>query len=69
MSLRALTGKIVLVELIASGVLAAFVVGAIATAGGSVTIDVTRFGERWAEYPAMVVLTAVTPYVPYVLDQ
>lgn len=69
MSLKSLTVKVVLVELIALGVFAAFVLGAVATADGSITVDMTRFGERWIEYWAMVALTAVTPYVLYLLDQ
>jgi len=69
MSLRSLTIKVVLVELIALGVFAAFVLGAIASTDGSVTVDMTRFGERWIEYWVMVALTAVTPYVLYLVDQ
>ena len=69
MSLRSLTIKVVLVELIALGVFAAFVLGAIASTDGSVTVDMTRFGERWVEYWVMVALTAVTPYVLYLVDQ
>jgi hypothetical protein len=69
MSLRSLTVKVVLVELIALGVFAAFVLGAIATADGTITVDMTRYGERWVEYWVMVALTAVTPYVLYLVDQ
>lgn len=68
MSLRALATKVVLVELIALGVFAAFVLGAITATDGTVVIDTTRFGERWIEYWLMVVLTAVTPFALYRLD-
>lgn len=68
MSLRQLTVKIVLVELIALGVFFAFLLGATASIGGSVTLDMTHFGERWIEYYAMVILTATTPYVLYALE-
>jgi hypothetical protein len=68
MSLRALATKVVLVELIALGVLAAFVLGGITAADGTVVIDATRFGERWLEYWLMVALTAVTPFVLYQID-
>lgn len=69
MSLKSLTVKIVLVELIALGVLAAFFLGALTTVGGSITIDMTQFGEKWIEYWLMVALTAITPYVLYLIDQ
>ncbi|MBB6645423.1 hypothetical protein [Halobellus ruber] len=52
-----------------AGLFAAFVPGAVATADGSITVDVTRYGERWIEYWVMVALTAVTPYVLYLVDQ
>ena len=69
MSLRSLTVRIVFVELIALGVFAAFFLGALTTVGGTITIDMTHFGESWIEYWLMVALTAITPYVLYLLDQ
>lgn len=69
MSLKALTVKVVLVELIALGVFAAFFLGAVATVGGTITLDMTQFGEQWIEYWLIVALTAVTPYALYLLDQ
>ncbi len=69
MSLRRLTAIVVVVVLIGLGVFFAFLLGAVASAGGVVRLDMTRFGERWIEYIAMVVLTAITPYALYYITE
>ncbi|WP_226010815.1 hypothetical protein [Halomicrobium salinisoli] len=69
MSLRRLTAIVVVVVLIGLGVFFAFLLGAIASTGGTARIDVTHFGERWIEYLVMVALTATTPYALYYLTE
>lgn len=69
MSLKRLTVFVVLVELIGLGVMFSFVLGAILTHGGQVTIDATQFGEAWIEYFLILSILAVTPYVLYITDQ
>jgi len=66
--LKKLTLYVVFVELIALGVFFAFFLGATASVGGVVTIDMTQYGEMFAEYWLMVILVAVTPYGLYVID-
>jgi len=68
MGLKELTLCVVFVELIALGVFFAFLLGATASVGGVVTIDMTQYGEMFAEYWLMVILVAVTPYALYVID-
>ncbi|WP_144905884.1 hypothetical protein [Halobellus captivus] len=69
MGLKRLFAYIVAFELIAMGVFFTYLLGAVASAGGVATIDMTQFGEQWIEYIVMVVLTAVGPYALYVLNE
>lgn len=69
MSLRRLTVIVVVVVLIGLGVFFAFLLGAVASTGGTARIDMTRFGEQWIEYFVMVAITATTPYALYYLTE
>jgi len=68
MGLKKLTSYVVFVEMIALGVFFAFLLGATSSIGGVVTIDMTQYGEMFAEYWLMVILVSVTPYGLYVID-
>ena len=69
MSLKRLTAFVVLVELIGLGVLFSFLLGAVITQTGQITIDTTQFGEQWIEYFLILGMLAVTPYALYLTDQ
>lgn len=69
MTLKRLTALIVTVELIALGIFFAFILGATATMGGTVTLDMTQYGERWVEYWIMLILVAITPYGLYAAEE
>ncbi len=66
--LKRLTGFTLFVVLIGLGIGSAFVMGAVATTGGKVKLDMTYLGERWLEYWLMLAITAITPYGLYALD-
>jgi hypothetical protein len=68
MSLKRLTVFVVITELIGLGIFFAFLLGAVTANGGRMLLDMTQFGEMWPEYAAILILTAVTPYVLYILD-
>jgi hypothetical protein len=55
--------------LLALGVFFAFLLGATATDGGTITLDMTQYGERWVEYWLMVGLTATTPWALFYFDR
>jgi hypothetical protein len=69
MSLLLLTAYVVICEVAALGVFFSALVAFAVTQDGTLTIDLTRFGEMWAEYWFLVAVTAVTPYALYMVDK
>jgi len=68
MSLKKLTAYIVITELIGLGIFFATVLGMTTAQGGTLTLDMTQYGEMWPEYFFMLILVAVTPYCLYLID-
>jgi len=68
MALKKLTAVIVLCEFIGLGVFFAALLGLAVSQGGTLTIDMTQFGEMWLEYWILLILMAVVPYVLYSVE-
>lgn len=57
-----LLAYIVLVEMYGLGVLFAMILGMATSQGGTLTLDMTQYGEMWIEYILILVLTALSPW-------
>ena len=65
MSRKELLANIVLFEVAALGVFFAHLLAWMHATDGTITLDMTMFGERFVEYWAMMLLMALTPWAVY----